>query len=91
MIRRPPRSTRKESSAASDVYKRQDYQWDFKLDDTKELLKDLFERVDEMCERIEQIEQFLEEFGEYIYKCGIKSADEHEKMNQKGDTNVEEC
>ncbi|WP_460366185.1 hypothetical protein, partial [Staphylococcus aureus] len=24
MIRRPPRSTRKESSAASDVYKRQD-------------------------------------------------------------------
>ena len=25
MIRRPPRSTRKESSAASDVYKRQDY------------------------------------------------------------------
>ncbi|WP_460366249.1 hypothetical protein, partial [Staphylococcus aureus] len=25
MIRRPPRSTRKESSAASDVYKRQQY------------------------------------------------------------------
>eukprot|EP00826_Nyctotherus_ovalis_P025452 TRINITY_DN1972_c0_g1_i7.p1 TRINITY_DN1972_c0_g1~~TRINITY_DN1972_c0_g1_i7.p1 ORF type:complete len:109 (+),score=14.00 TRINITY_DN1972_c0_g1_i7:23-328(+) len=25
MIRRPPRSTRKESSAASDVYKRQEY------------------------------------------------------------------
>ena len=25
MIRRPPRSTRKESSAASDVYKRQAY------------------------------------------------------------------
>eukprot|EP00826_Nyctotherus_ovalis_P007924 TRINITY_DN1203_c0_g1_i9.p1 TRINITY_DN1203_c0_g1~~TRINITY_DN1203_c0_g1_i9.p1 ORF type:complete len:109 (-),score=26.58 TRINITY_DN1203_c0_g1_i9:57-350(-) len=25
MIRRPPRSTRKESSAASDVYKRQNY------------------------------------------------------------------
>ena len=27
MIRRPPRSTRKESSAASDVYKRQDIGW----------------------------------------------------------------
>ena len=27
MIRRPPRSTRKESSAASDVYKRQVYKW----------------------------------------------------------------
>ena len=27
MIRRPPRSTRKESSAASDVYKRQVSEW----------------------------------------------------------------
>ena len=27
MIRRPPRSTRKESSAASDVYKRQEREW----------------------------------------------------------------
>ena len=28
MIRRPPRSTRKESSAASDVYKRQGLKWE---------------------------------------------------------------
>ena len=31
MIRRPPRSTRKESSAASDVYKRQQEQADGRL------------------------------------------------------------
>ena len=39
MIRRPPRSTRKESSAASDVYKRQVIAWseNLNLDDCKEL------------------------------------------------------
>ena len=31
MIRRPPRSTRKESSAASDVYKRQDNEVDIAM------------------------------------------------------------
>ena len=31
MIRRPPRSTRKESSAASDVYKRQVFDWQQKI------------------------------------------------------------
>ena len=45
MIRRPPRSTRKESSAASDVYKRQDFRSSPLLDTARKLHK-LFARQD---------------------------------------------
>ena len=64
MIRRPPRSTRKESSAASDVYKRQDLSFHhIKLD--KEFKKILKEDVIVIGERIRDF-KYIEDINKIV-------------------------
>ena len=65
MIRRPPRSTRKESSAASDVYKRQ----------APDLVKRLFEQeVPEVYDGTVEIVSIAREAGDRT-KIAVKSND----------------
>ena len=65
MIRRPPRSTRKESSAASDVYKRQAmYEQYEAFDELEEQFMDMEEYV--TAKLAEYVDEHLEYFAEIV-------------------------
>ena len=72
MVRRPPRSTPKPSSAASDVYKRQDYKW------LTGKNPDIIVRASERMEiYLEYAFKMLNEGFGYVCKC---SAEKFKKL-----------